>query len=252
MIDPVDPLDVYGDVPNGAPRVSVRLNMIASADGGTAVSGVSRGLSGPADHDLFFVLRSLADIILVGAGTARAEGYGPSRIPTALQESRRRRGQTPVPPIAVVTRSCRLDWEAPFFSKATARPIVITVSDAAAADRASAAQVADVILAGEGDVQFGRAFASLAERGSRSVLVEGGPSLNGQLAAAGLLDELCLTLSPRLLSGSARRILAGPPLSAVTELRLASVCEQDDFVFLRYRAQGPDLTMNHSPDPRDG
>jgi riboflavin biosynthesis pyrimidine reductase len=232
LIDPVDPSDVYAEAFNGTGRPFVRLNMVASADGGTATSGVSGGLSGPADHDLFYV-------IVVGAGTARSERYGPSRLSTAVQEWRRHRGQAALPPIAVVTRSCQLDWEAPFFSQASARPIVITVSAAAPADRDRAARAADVILAGDRDVDLGRAFDALAERGSRALLVEGGPSLNGQLAAAGLIDELCLTVSPRLLSGAAARILVGQPLSAPMELRLASVCEQDGFLFLRFRAPRP-------------
>jgi riboflavin biosynthesis pyrimidine reductase len=234
LVDPVDPLDVYGRMPDTGGRPWVRLNMIASADGGTAVSGVSRGLGGPADRQLFLALRSLADVILVGAGTARSERYGPTRVTGEQQAARLARGQTPVPPIAVVTRSCRLDWDTPLFAHATARPIVVTVSGAADADRARAARVADVVLAGERDVDPGSALDALRERGVRSVLAEGGPNLNSQLAAAGRLDELCLTVSPRLVGGAANRILAGPSLTGPPELRLASVCEQDGFVFLRY------------------
>jgi riboflavin biosynthesis pyrimidine reductase len=234
FIDPVDPLEVYGRPSEAAGRLSVRLNMIASADGASAVSGVSRGLSGPGDHKLFLLLRSLADVILVGAGTARAERYGPARISADLQADRRGRGQAAVPPIAVVTRSCRLDWDSPLFADATARPIVVTVSAAAAADRAAAAQVADLVLAGDRDVELGSALAALRDRGARSVLAEGGPTLNGDLTAAGLVDELCLTISPLLLGGPANRILAGAALPSPTGLRLASVCEEDGFVFLRY------------------
>jgi riboflavin biosynthesis pyrimidine reductase len=114
-VDPVDPADVYGDPPRAGPggRPGVRLNMIASVDGATTVAGVSGGLGGGADHDLFALLRSLADVVLVAAGTVRAEGYGPSRVP-----------------VAVVTRSCRLDWESPFFTAPVARPIVVTVAGA--------------------------------------------------------------------------------------------------------------------------
>jgi riboflavin biosynthesis pyrimidine reductase len=234
FIDPVDPLEVYGRAPQAAGRPWVRLNMIASADGASAVSGVSKGLSGPADHELFLLLRSLADVILVGAGTARSEHYGPARMTSDVQAARRGRGQAPVPPIAVVTRSCRLDWDSPLFANATARPIVVTVSDAPAADRASAARVADVVLAGDHDVELGSALGALRDRGARSVLAEGGPTLNADLAAAGMVDELCLTLAPLLVGGPANRILAGTALTAPPGLRLASVCEQDGFVFLRY------------------
>jgi riboflavin biosynthesis pyrimidine reductase len=222
-LDPVDPLDVYGDPPRAGPggRPGVRLNMIASVDGATALAGVSGGLSGAADHALFVALRSLADVVLVAAGTVRAEGYRPSRVP-----------------VAVVSRSCRLDWEAPFFTAPIARPIVVTVAGAPAAALARAAEVAEVIVAGEGDVDLAVALAALGDRGHRAVLAEGGPILNAQLAAAGLLDELCLTLSPRLVGGDAKRILDGAATPGAPALELCSVCDQDEFLFLRYRPPG--------------
>jgi riboflavin biosynthesis pyrimidine reductase len=218
FLDPVDPMAVYGDLPTAGSRPSVRLNMIASVDGATAVAGVSGGLGGKADHALFAVLRSLADVVLVAAGTVRTERYGPSTVP-----------------VAVVSRSCRLDWDAPFFTSPIARPIVITVAEAPAPARARAAEGAEVILAGERDVDLATALDALGVRGFRAVLAEGGPTLNGQLAAAGLLDELCLTLSPRLVGGGAKRILDGVALPGAPKLRLRSACEQDGFLFLRYR-----------------
>jgi len=219
-LDPVDPLDVYGDPPRARPggRPGVRLNMIASVDGATTLAGVSGGLGGAADHGLLVALRSLADVVLVAAGTVRAEGYRPSRVP-----------------VAVVTRSCRLDWEAPFFTAPIARPTVVTVAGAPAAAVARAAEVAEVIVAGERDVDLAVAVAALGDRGHRAVLAEGGPTLNAQLAAAGLLDELCLTLSPRLVGGDAKRILDGAPIPGAPPLELCSVCEDDHFLFLRYR-----------------
>jgi riboflavin biosynthesis pyrimidine reductase len=158
--------------------------------------------------------------VLVAAGTVRAEHYGPLGLP-----------------VAVVSRSCRLDWDSEFFTAATAQPLVITVEDAAAADRKKAADVAEVIVAGERDVDLAVALSALAERGFTQVLAEGGPTLNGQLAAAGLLDEVCLTLSPLLVGGDAKRILSGPGLPGGQHWRLCSLCEQDGFLFLRYRNQ---------------
>jgi riboflavin biosynthesis pyrimidine reductase len=216
--DPVDPAELYGDLPPTGTRPAVRLNMIASIDGATAVAGLSGGLGGPADRALFAVLRSRADVVLVAAGTVRAERYGPSRVP-----------------VAVISRSCRLDWDSPFFTAAIAAPIVVTVAGAPALERKKAADLADVIIAGEQDVDLAAALGALAERGYAQVLAEGGPTLNGQLAAAGLLDELCLTLSPLLAGGEAKRILAGPALTAGPGWRLRSLCEQDGFLFLRYR-----------------
>jgi riboflavin biosynthesis pyrimidine reductase len=105
-----------------------------------------------------------------------------------------------------VSRRCRLEWSTPFFTDAHVRPIVVTVTDAAPEDRTRAAEVADVVIAGTHDVELRRAVSALYERGARSIIAEGGPTLNGELARAGLLDELCLTLSPRLASGDAKRI----------------------------------------------
>jgi riboflavin biosynthesis pyrimidine reductase len=190
--------------------------MIASVDGATTIAGVSGGLGGSADHDLFLLLRSLADVVLVAAGTVRAEGYGPSRVP-----------------VAVVTRSCRLDWEAPFFTA----PLAVTVAAAPPEALARAAEVAEVIVSGDRDVDLALALSALGDRGHRAVLAEGGPTLSAQLAAAGLLDELCLTLSPRLVGGAAKRILDGPLLPGTPPPRLCSVCEQDGFLFLRYRPE---------------
>jgi riboflavin biosynthesis pyrimidine reductase len=216
--DPVDPDTLYGDLPPAGTRPTVRLNMIASIDGATAVAGLSGGLGGPADQALFAVLRSQADVVLVAAGTIRAEHYGPLKLP-----------------VAVISRSCRLDWDSPFFTAAIAPTIVITVAEAPASERKKAADLAEVIVAGERDVDLAVALGAMAERGYARVLAEGGPTLNGQLAAAGLLDELCLTLSPLLAGGDAKRILAGPALGSGPAWRLRSLCEQDGFLFLRYR-----------------
>jgi riboflavin biosynthesis pyrimidine reductase len=233
--DDVDPASVYGDITAADDRPWVRLNMIASVDGATAVQGLSGGLGGPADHRVFAVLRSLADVILVAAGTMRAEGYGPVRLPVAVVEARVARGQAPVPAIAVVTRTCRLDWQSPFFAEASVRPVVITSAAADPADRRRAAEVAAVVLAGEDAVDLGLAVRLLADRGARSVLAEGGPTLNGALAAAGLLDEVCVTLSPVLVGAEAKRILAMADLPGPIAVSVQSVCEEDGYLFLRYR-----------------
>jgi len=217
-IDPVDPADVYADRPVAEGRPGVRLNMISSVDGATALDGLSGNLGGPGDKRVFAALRSLADVVLVAAGTVRAEHYGPSTIP-----------------IAVVTRSANLDWQSPFFSDAKSRPIVLTVDDAPKDNLEHAAEVADIVRAGMGSVDLGRAVAELGARGFGHVLAEGGPTLNGQLASAGLLDELCLTLSPNLVAGDAKRLLAGPPLPAPMQLSLRSALEDESYLFLRYR-----------------
>ena len=231
----VDPATVYDDVPRNDSRPAVRLNMIVSVDGGTSWNGVSGALGDSADKALFGVLRSLADVVLVASATMRGEQYGPAVLGSKVQDARRKRGQTSVPKIAVVTRTCQFDWNTPFFTAAVERPIVVTVSSAAEADRTRAAEVAEVIIAGEDDVDLPQAIAELGSRGATNVLAEGGPTLNGELARAGLLDELCVTLSPSLASGDAKRIISGSTLDTLESLKLCSVCEEDDYLFLRYR-----------------
>jgi riboflavin biosynthesis pyrimidine reductase len=214
-------------------RPFVRINMISSLDGAIAFRGKSGVLGGPADRRVFETLRGLADVIVVGAGTIRAEGYGPARLPDEAKDRRQARGQTPVPSIAVVTRSCHLDWTSPFFTEAEVRPMVMTTSGVDDAAYARARDAADVLLAGDDQVDLAGAFGQLEERGTDSVLVEGGPRLNAQLAAADLMDELCLTLSPRLVCGDGPRVLAGAELASPIELRTAHLMEEDGFYFLR-------------------
>jgi 5-amino-6-(5-phosphoribosylamino)uracil reductase len=235
FVQSVDPAEVYADVPVVDGRPSVRLNMIVSVDGGTSWNGVSGALGGPADKALFSTLRSLTDVVLVASGTMRAENYGPAQLPTAIQDARRERGQQPNPPIAVVSSSCRFDWGSPFFTAATSRPYIVTVSSADASARKQASEVAELIIAGEQTVDLTVAVEELGARGADNILAEGGPTLNGELAKAQLLDELCVTLAPLLASGDAKRIISGSTLAELAHLRLRSICEADEYLFLRYR-----------------
>ena len=209
--------------------------MIASADGSASLKGRTSGLGGESDHALFAVLRTLADVVLVGAGTLRAESYGPVRLDSAARTLREGWGLPPVPAIAVLTRSCRLDWQTRFFSEAEERPLVLTTASADKADRDQAAEVAEVIVAGDTEVDLALGLEGLADRGADNVLAEGGPHVSAQLAAAGFLDELCLTLAPLVVAGKAARILDGPALDQPFELDLNQVLESDGYLFLRYR-----------------
>lgn len=238
-LDTVDPAEVYADKPMAIGRPAVRLNMIVSVDGGTSWNGVSGALGGPADKALFLVLRSLTDMILVASGTMKAEHYGPAMLPEDIQAERVARGQRPVPPIAVVSSSCDFDWDAPFFTAATERPIIMTIEAADPEKRKRAAEVADVVIAGEDNVDLRQAVQACSTNGAHNVLAEGGPTLNGELARAGLLDELCVTLSPLLASGDAKRIIAGSTLDELEPLELRSLLEDDDYLFLRYRPVSP-------------
>jgi len=213
----------------------VRANMVASADGAAWIGGVSGGLSSAADRQVFFLLRALADVIVVGAGTVRAEGYGPSR-PSRLWPHLRD-GRPATPPVAVVSARLDLDPQSRLFTEAApdARTIVITSAAAPQDLRAKLARNADVITAGEAAIDLNAAVRALADRGHRRVLTEGGPHLLGQLAAAGLLDELCLTTGPLLAGPGADRILTGHPFPrGPLPLTLAHVLEDRGFLLCRY------------------
>jgi riboflavin biosynthesis pyrimidine reductase len=208
--------------------------MVESADGSATLNGRSGGLSSEGDRQLFAILRSLADVILAGAGTVRAEKYRavrPGEVRAALRE-----GRAPTPPIAVVTRAMDLDLSSPLFTAAAAhaRTILITVESAPAGRRSAAARVADVIVAGTDRVDLKIAVAALAERGHQRILAEGGPHLLGQLAAAGLVDELCLTISPVLAAGDTGRIVAGGTADAPAPLHLAHILEDNGYLLCRY------------------
>lgn len=215
----------------------VRANMVASADGAVTVKGVSGGLSSDGDRRIFGVLRGLADVILVGAGTARTEGYGPARPRGSWRALRQ--GQPPSPPIAVVTRMLDLDLSGDLFTGAPAhaRTIVITTDSAPADRRARAAENAEVVIAGTDRADPAAIISALAARGFTRILTEGGPRLLGQLTTAGMVDELCLSISPMLVGGDACRLVTGALTPEPWRLKLAHVLEEDGSLFCRYTRQ---------------
>lgn len=180
------------------PGRHVRAGMVQSVDGGAAFHGVSGPLSTPTDKLVFQVLRAHADVVLVGAGTARAEGYGPVELPEPYQQWRVSAGRSPNPALAILTRSGDVSVDG---------AIVLRASAAAGLDE-------------------------LAERGLLHVLCEGGPSLLGTLVQDGLLDELCCTTSPRLL-GTAPGIVQAE-LAAPVELTLGHLVELEGSLLLRW------------------
>ncbi|WP_442788234.1 dihydrofolate reductase family protein [Amycolatopsis sp. NBC_01286] len=220
--------------PAALDRSWVQVNFVASADGAVEVDTTSAGLSHAADREVFLLGRDLCDVVLVGAGTARAEGYRGVRASAKRLERRRRLGLADVPPIAVVTRTADLDPHSPLFTDTIVAPIVVTTTGA---DTAHLAGV-EVLRAGDADVDLALALDLLAGRGLRRVDCEGGPRLFAGLIAADLVDQLCLTVAPLLVAGGAGRIAAGPALAAPRALALASVLVEDGFTLLRYRRGG--------------
>src|SRR4051812_15763349 len=220
--DPSDEVDLRTAYAVDAHR-HVRANFVASADGSVSLQGKSGTLGNDADRELFQLLRAISDVVLVGAGTARVENYGGAREVD---------GRTP--PIAVVSRSLDFDLTSRLFTDTRVPPIVLTCADAPADRRDRLADVADVLVAGESDVDFRIAIDMLADRGLRHVECEGGPHLLGWLIAAGLLDELCLTIAPVIAGGTAGRIVAGLETQVGDQLRLLHVLEDNGYLFLRY------------------
>jgi len=212
----------------------LRANMVSSVDGAVSLDGTSVGLGGPADRRVFATLRGLADVVLVGSGTAAADGYAPIAPDPERQEPRRSLGQLPAPVIAVVSGSLQLDLDSSLFTEAYPPTIVITHSGAPAEARSRTAEIADLVVAGENDVDLAAALGALGDRGYRRINCEGGPGLLASLATAGLLDELCLTLSPLLVGGDAGRITHGALLDPPADHRLAHVLTADGRLFCSY------------------
>ena len=215
-------------------RPWLRANMVSSLDGAARLDGHSEALSSAADKRIFGVLRALSDVVLVGAETVRTEGYRPARAREAFAAQRAARGQAPAPTIAVVSRSLDLDLTAPLFTEPVRPTVVITAESAPAEARRATARVADLVVAGEQRVDMAAAVRAVVDRGWTRLLTEGGPRLLGQFAAAGQLDELCLSLAPLITSGDAPRIMNGPELAVAQQLRLDLLLEDDGFLFARY------------------
>lgn len=240
-----DPLEPYARVRRSRPdgRCWVMAQMVGGLDGSAAIRGRVGELSTAPDAELFRLMRTLADVVLVGAETVRAEHYGPVRLPPERAAARVAAGRPATPPLAVVTRSLNLDWAARAFADPPpeARTLVITCASADPRKLERAGQVADVILAGEDRVDPDLALWRLAERGYQVVLCEGGPTWLGELAAAGLVDELCLTLTP-LMGGDPLPVAVAPPGAPLAHFALRHVLlatgtgkgKGDGTLFLRY------------------
>lgn len=227
--------------PTGLTRALVRGNAITSLDGGAATDGTSGGLGGAGDRRLFGVLRELADVIVVGAGTARAEKYAGAQMSVAARGNRQRRDQSEVPPIALVTRSGHIEHDLPVLTRTEVMPLVLTCDDAAVDTCSRLTGVAEVIACSASDpaeVDPAAMLAALAERGLHRVLCEGGPTLTGTFVEHGLLDEMCLTTAPKLVGGSAPRIVSGQG-HVLTDMRRAHlICDAEGYLYARYTRVG--------------
>jgi riboflavin-specific deaminase-like protein len=225
----VSPYDAYrSDGP------LLRCNMVMSLDGSVVDrEGRSGGLGGAGDREVFRTLRALCDAVLVGAGTARAEGYGPHRLRADLAARRRADGRPAPAAVVVVSRSLRLDPDAALFTDARTPTVVLTCA-AAPAERLAVLRRRGVVLSAGGEhVDLAAGVRRLRdELGFGQLLCEGGPALNAGLLDADLVDELCVTVAPRLLGAPGRPLVE--PLGAARQLDLLALLTDDGELFARY------------------
>ncbi|MGK2866020.1 MAG: pyrimidine reductase family protein [Mycobacterium sp.] len=220
----------------------VRANFISSLDGAATTDGRSGALGGDGDRAVFRLMRELADVVVVGAGTVRVENYSGAQLGVSQRQRRCARGQLEVPPIAIVTRSAVLDHDLPVFTQTEVPPLLLTAHDAVADARArfaGLAEVYDCSGADPGGVDLGSALRILAGLGLNRVLAEGGPSLLGAFIEDGLLDELCLTIAPTVVGGGSTRIAAGHA-ELITRLRRRHVLtDTEGYLYTRYSREDP-------------
>jgi 2,5-diamino-6-(ribosylamino)-4(3H)-pyrimidinone 5'-phosphate reductase len=224
----IHPRPLLGD-PSSPERPFLAINMVSTVDGRAALNGSAVGIGSSTDHRLLFELRAEADVVLHGAGTVRADPLS-ARVPPDLVAQRIARGQSPQPIGAIVTRSGNLPAQHPYYDSTT---LVYVTSD-----RSVPVERPTVEISRVPDVRG--AVCDLARRGVRRVLCEGGPTLNSALFQARLIDEVFLTIAPKLLGGEdPLTIVRGPRFAEMLRLQLRSLVELDGELFLRYAVTYP-------------
>jgi riboflavin biosynthesis pyrimidine reductase len=224
------------------PRPWVAVNMIATADGAaTDAEGKTGGLASAADREVLIAIRAVGDIVVAGAGTIRAENYGPARMPPELEAVRLARGQSRWPRIVVVSASLRLDPAARLFHEpADERPLIVTVEAADREARRRLEPLADIVVAGDDRVSWPLALAELRRAtGAQVAVVEGGPMVIGQMLIDDVIDEMCLTVAPVMAGGEAPRIAHGVRPDIARAMKLEHLLEADGFLLLRYLVDHP-------------
>ncbi|BBH64138.1 hypothetical protein ACTI_08230 [Actinoplanes sp. OR16] len=224
---PAPLLDLYPRDPDP----TLRVNFIASADGAVTVDGLSAGLQGPGDKEIFDSLRTVCDALIVAAGTVRAENYDALRLTPEAREWRVAAGLPEFPLMVIVSGSLDLNPDQLIFSDAPIPPIVVTHRSATPSPALAAR--AEIVPIGADRVDLAGMVAMLHERGAGQLLCEGGPGLLGSLIADDLVDELCLTVAPLVAGGRAGRIAHGPDGPA-RRMGLRHVLTREDMLFLRY------------------
>jgi len=219
----------WEDPPADRPRVAV--NFAATVDGRASVGGVSGPIGSSTDTEMLLGLRTRFDAVMIGAGTMRAERYGRVVGKAPERERREQLGLAHDPLVVIVSGRLDLPWDAPLFTAGGGRVLVFTASEAEPPETATPLEV----VRHERFVNLVEALRELrTERDVRALLCEGGPGLHNELEGAGFVDDLFLTIAPKLAGGDAPRIVEGD-LPAVAELELEWLLEQEGELFLRYR-----------------
>jgi riboflavin-specific deaminase-like protein len=215
------------------PGRSLRVNFVVSLDGAVTVEGRSEALGSAGDQRIFTLLRALADGVLVGHGTAAAEGYGPVTADSPVGRLRVSLGRPATAPVVVVSRRASLDPDSRLVTAAVSPTVLVTCATSDADRRAAlAAAGVTVLVCGEDDVDLPLALDRLADQGIEQVLCEGGPHLFRAALTAGVVDELDLTVAPALVGGETRLLDAGLP--GVRRLQTLQVLEEDGVLFTRF------------------
>ncbi len=215
----------------GENRPLVAVNFATTVDGRASIGGVSGPIGSSTDTAMLVGLRGRFDAVMIGAGTMRAERYGRIAASRRAQERREEIGLNPDPLMVIVSGRLDLPWDAPLFTDGGGRILIFTASEAEPPATATPAE----IVRHEGFVDIVAALGQLrAEHGIRALLCEGGPGLHNQLQGAGFVDDLFLTIAPKLAGGDAPRIIEGD-LPAVTELKLAWLLQEGSELLVRYR-----------------
>jgi riboflavin-specific deaminase-like protein len=207
------------------------LNFATTLDGRAAISGKSGAIGSDTDTEMLQRLRTRVDAVMIGAGTMRAERYGRIVSDPDLRAYRERTGLTHDPLGVIVSNRMELPWDAGLFTDGGGRVVIFTASDQAPPETATPVTV----VRHPDGVELDRALEWLVtERGIKSVLCEGGPTLHGRLREGGLADELFLTIAPKIAGGEGPRVLEGA-LPDVDQVELAWLLESDSELFTRYR-----------------